>query len=270
MGKIYRKAQQEQMREFQRELLNKLERLTSNVPKGKEALKKAIDDIIQAEQQSLAEPLTEERRAPWDFSREKAETVFVRRDNIIIRPVKPDDEEFYCGVRAQYSCICRPVCRMAKENGGSPFMDEAAAPEVFYCIIEKDGTPIGYLGLKDTRLDLWEIAIELDAEHTKQKLGRQSLRLYLNEIYRLTGKRQFQAKVEVDNIPSQKCFERLGAELVGLCDTIVLKTDSEKRQFEERNLDLIDTHIIGLAGRLRVEPRTLLSHILDYRLECPL
>lgn len=126
-----------------------------------------------------------------------------------------------------------------------------------------------YLGLKDTRLDLWEIAIELDAEYTKQKLGRQSLRLYLNEIYRLTGKRQFQAKVEVDNIPSQKCFERLGAELVGLCETIVLKTDSEKSQFEEKNLDLINTHIIGLAGRLCVEPRTLLSHILDYRLECP-
>ena len=57
--------------------------------------------------------------------------------------------------------------------------------------------------------------MELDAKYTQQGLGSQSIRLYLNEIQRLAGTGEFRAKVEVDNIPSQKCFERLGAELVG-------------------------------------------------------
>jgi hypothetical protein len=92
----------------------------------------------------------------------------------------------------------------------------------------------------------------------------------LNEIQRITDKDAFRALVEVDNIPSQKCFEKLDAQLVGLCDSVVLKTDDEKERFEERNLDLIDGYIIALADRLGIEPRKLLSHVLDYRLKCPL
>ena len=74
----------------------------------------------------------------------------------------------------------------------------------------------------------------------------------------------------MDYLPSQKCFERLGAELVGLCDSVVLKTDDEKKRFEEKNLDLIDEHMVGLAECLGVEPRKLLNYVLDYRLKCPL
>ncbi len=72
--------------------------------------------------------------------------------------------------------------------------------------------------------------------------------------------------MEVDNLPSQKYFEQLGAKLAGMCDSAVLKTDEEKKRFEERNLDLIDAHMVELAGRLGIDPRALLSHLLDYQL----
>ena len=151
-------------------------------------------------------------------------------------------------------------------------MSEALSPQVFYCIIEdsKKTLPLGYLGIKDTSTDLWEIAIELDEKYTRQGFGPQSIRLYLNEVQRITGRSAFKAVVEVDNLPSQKCFEKLGATLVGLCDSVVLKTDDEKERFEKRNLDLIDAHMIELAEQLGVEPKKLLSHVLEYRLHCPL
>lgn len=38
----------------------------------------------------------------------------------------------------------------AKEKGGNLFISEISPPEVFYCVIEKDGIPVGYLGIKDT------------------------------------------------------------------------------------------------------------------------
>jgi len=270
MGDIFQKAQKEQTKGFYQEILDKLEDLPADTPDWRDALKSIVDDIIQSDEQSLAEAQPTAKKEPWDFSREKSQAVFVRDDTIVIRPITPEDEEFYCGVRAQYSIMYKSAYDASKEKGGNLFISEISPQEVFYCVIEQDGVPAGYLGIKDTSAALWEIAIELDAKHTRQGLGPRSIRLYLNEIQRVTGRGDFKAVVEVDNLPSQKCFERLGAKLVGLCDSVVLKTDDEKRKFEEKNLDLIDVHMMELAGRLGVEPRTLLSHLLDYRLTGPL
>ena len=270
MGDIYQKAQQEQTKGFYQEILDKLESLPADTPDRRDALKSIVDDIIQSDEQSLAEAQPAAKKEPWDFSREKSQAVFARDGEIVIRPITPEDEKFYCGVRAQYSIMYKSVYNAAKEKGENLFINEISPPEVFYCVIEKDGVPAGYLGIKDTSADLWEIAIELDAKHTRQGLGPRSIRLYLNEVQRVTGRGEFKAVVEVDNIPSQKCFERLGAKLVELCDSVVLKTDEGKRRFEERNLGLIDAHMVELADRLGTEPRTLLSHLLDYRLTGPL
>jgi hypothetical protein len=89
-------------------------------------------------------------------------------------------------------------------------------------------------------------------------------------LQRITGKNEFRAIIDSDNIVSQKCVEKLGAKLVGLCNGQILKLPEEKERFEEQNLHLIDAHMISLSKRLGAEPRKLLSHALDYRLTCPL
>lgn len=264
MGDIFKKAQQAQAKGFYQEILEKLEGLPADTTDWREALKNAIDDIIQTAEQPPV------KKNAWDFSHEKSQAVFANDDCLVIRPITLEDEDFYHRVRVQYSLMYESAYRTAKEKKESLFLSEVSPPEVFYCIAEENGTPIGYVGIKDTSAALWEIAIELDAKYTHRGLGPQSIRLYLNEIQRVTGKGEFRAVVEVDNLPSQKCFEKLGAKLVGLCDSVVLKTDEEKKRFEDRNLNLIDAHMIGLAERLGVEPRKLLSHVLDYRLTCPL
>lgn len=266
MDSLSTKAQQEQAKGFYQQILDKLENLPPDTPDWREALKNALDEIIQT-----AEKPPEKKEA-WDFSHEKAQTVFAADDGIVIRPITPEDEPFFSGVRIQYSLVYKSAYITAKEKGGSLYLTEVSPPEVFYCIIEDaaENAPIGYLGIKDTSLDLWEIAIELDGGHTKRGFGPRSIRLFLNKLQRITGKAEYKAVVEVDNIPSQKCFEGLGARLVGLCDGVVLKTEEEQKCFEEKNLDLINAHMVGLADRLGVEPRTLLSHVIEYRLTCPL
>lgn len=266
MGNIQQKAQQEQMRGFYQQILDKLKDLPADTPDWREALKCALDDIVQSAKQSQV------KKNVWDFSHEKSKNEFVHGNGIIIRPITPEDETFFSNVRIHYSLAYKAAYYTAKEKKQSLFLNEVSPPEVFYCIIEDSGsnTPIGYLGIKDTSADLWEIAIELDEKYTRQGFGPRSLRLYLNELQCITNKTEFRALVEVDNVPSQKCFEKIGAKLVGLCDGVVLKTDDEKERFEEKNLDLIDTHMVRLAERLGVEPRKLLSHVLDYRLMCPL
>ncbi len=74
MGSIYQKAQQEQAREFQQEILDKLEGLPADTPNWREVLKNATDDIMQSLEQPSAEIQPEAKREPWDFSCEKAQT----------------------------------------------------------------------------------------------------------------------------------------------------------------------------------------------------
>jgi RimJ/RimL family protein N-acetyltransferase len=269
---MQQKAQQEQAKAVCQELLDKIDALPADTPNWRDAAMKLLDDILQSEEQpaSKCHPLI--KKDAWDFSTEKARTVFVEDDTVTLCPITLADADFYRNIRMQYSLIYRSAYYNAEDKTESLFAGEALAPQVFYCVIRnpKENQPIGYLGIKDTSADLWEIAIELDGKYTRQGYGPHSVRLYLNELQRITGKDAFRALVEVDNIPSQRCFEKLGAHLVGLCSGAVLKTDDEKERFEARNLSLIDAHMMRLAERLGTELRKLLSHVLDYRLTCPL
>lgn len=267
MGNIFQKAQQEQAKSIYEGILDKLEGLPADTPGWKDVLKDAIDDMVKSETQPSTGGAQDNKSEAWDFTQEKTQDLFVSNDEVVIRPVTKADEAFYLNVRMQYSLMYRAIYHTTEKDMGSLFWNEVSQPEVFYCIIEsaKNKDPIGYLGIKDTRAETWEIAIELDEKHTRQGYGPQSIVLFLNEVYRITGRSEFRAVVEVDNLPSQKCFEKIGAELMGLCNGVILKTDDEKKHFEDKNLDLINDDMIRLAERLGVEPRKLLSHLLDYR-----
>ena len=82
--------------------------------------------------------------------------------------------------------------------------------------MEDDSQKIGYIAVKDTSKELWEIAIELDNAHCGQGCGSKAITLFLKRLNEITTKNQFQFLVEVDNIPCQNCMKKAGAELLGL------------------------------------------------------
>lgn len=264
MTKILDKAHKEQEVEKLQTLLKSVEGIPEGAPERVDAYIATLDKMIaKLEKPSPA-------GEPWDLSAIKAQPVFVQDDVVTIRPISVDDKDFYVGIRLQYSMICRVIVE-TEPHKRDKLMQEVCEPEFFYCIIENsERTPIGYLGIKDTRKEIWELAIELDGQYTHRGFGSHSIKLFLNELSKVTGKKEFRATVEVDNIPSQRCFESIGAELVGLCPSGILLTSEDEARFEENNLNLIDDRIRALADRIGVEPRKLLSHILEYRMTCPL
>lgn len=266
MGSIQEKAQQDQAKGIQATLEAAVEGLAPGSPERETAFQKALEDI------AATVPREENQRLAWDFTAEKVQAVFARDEAVILRPIRVNDADLYMSVKAQYSMMYRALIHMGKVDNEDLLRADLFKPESFYCIVEnaKDKTLVGYIGVKDTRADIWEIAIELNGQFTHQGFGSRSIQLFLNEIHRTTGKSEYKALVETDNLPSQKCFEKLGASLMGLCNGPILKLEDEKRRFEERNLNLIDDNMEKLAARLKVEPRKLLSHVLDYRLKCPL
>lgn len=267
MPSIQQKAQQDQARETRERLEAAVEGLEPGTPERKAAFRKALDDMMvpTAGERVVLSPI-------WDFSKEKALPLFTRNDTIILRSVNIADADFYVSVKVQYSLMYQGIVRLNKDLNESLLWDDLCLPKSFFCMIidVASGNPVGYIGLKDTQIEPWEIAIELDGKYTHKGYGCQSIRLFLNEVYRISGKTEYQARVDTGNLPSQKCFEKLGAELVGLCNGPFLKLPDEKKRFEDRNLDLIDNNMRELASRLDVDPRKMLSHVLDYRLICPI
>lgn len=132
---------------------------------------------------------------------------------------------------------------------------------------KKDNQYIGYISIKDTSRNLWELAIELLAEQCNKGYGYRAVSLFLAEVSRITEKKQFQTLVEVDNsIPSQMLMEKLQASLIDIYDYAFGGDEKKAQSFEECHLDRIKDRMRELAKELRVEPRKLLSHVLDYRI----
>lgn len=266
MESILEKARQDHAKEVQSTLEAAVEGFQPGSTESEAAFKKALDDMVAA----ISEP--EHQQPVWNFTAERDQTFLVGDDTVVLRPIQTTDADFYMSVKAQYSMLYRTVIHMDKADNESLLMMDLFKPESFYCVIEDavTVTPVGYMGVKDTRDDIWEIAIELDGQFTHKGYGMRSIRLFLNEMHRITDTAEYKALVETDNLPSQKCFEKLGAKLIGLCDGPILKLEEEKRRFEENNMNLIDENMKELAERLEVEPRKLLSHVLEYRMTCPL
>lgn len=267
MGEVYAKAQKEKLNKSLNEILAMLEEM-KGTPEG--------DDFQIGKQKILArleEMIAEDKRQPstvirtnngWDFNKEKAEDILAEDDIIRLRPFSAGDERFYFQVREEYRIFNKKNIPEEKLIAG--YWDETQQSSALYCVIERmsDFAKMGYIALKDTSKDLWEIAIELNSAYCHQGYGAQAILLFLRKIGEITPKSQFQFLVEVDNIPCQGCMKKLNAKLVGI-HNLVFDCEKDAETFEANNLNMITEHMKTLAVELDIPPQKLLSHVLDYR-----
>lgn len=204
---------------------------------------------------------------PWDFSAVKASDELIADDIIRIRPMRESDLDYYTSIRRQWSVLIRRMLE-ARQVGKPFFLQDIQADSSLFCVVETvaDSVPIGYVAIKDTRLPLWEIAVEFDAKFCSKGLGSRAVLLFLQAVKALTNRGEYQSRVEADNIACQKAMGKIGARLVGICGSGVLKAEADRKSFEDEHLDQIDDHMRSLAAELNIEPRLLLSHVLDYRI----
>ncbi len=76
---------------------------------------------------------------------------------------------------------------------------------------------------------------------------------------------EFRVRIDPGNKASQKMFEKLGATPNGVSEFLIHEQKALEK-LEEDNLHLIDDDTVALAAKFNVEPRMLLSHILEYTL----
>lgn len=271
MDRIYAKAlrahisaQREQMRQKAAELLTMLaDEKSGDFESNKSQILSRLDEMLAESDRKL-----ERFNVPvggWDFGAEKGRDVFVEDATLRLSPFSNGDERLYCEIRESYRIFEKDI---SEDKLIASYWSETQCDSVFYCMVERssDFQKIGYIALKDTTKDVWEVAIELLPDFCGHGYGPAAILLFLNRIRDITGKRQYNFLVEVDNNPCQRCMEGIQAKLVGIVN-LVFDDREQAERFEEENLDMITKHLEDLAAELGVEPRKLLSHVLDYRLD---
>ncbi|RKI68138.1 N-acetyltransferase [bacterium 1xD42-67] len=267
MGEVYAKAQKEKLNQSLNEILAMLEEMKGtsegdDFQIGKQKILARLEEMIAEDKRPLSTVIR--TNDGWDFSKEKGEDILAEDDIVRLRPFSAGDERFYFQIREKYRIFNKENIPEEKLIAG--YWDETQQRSAFYCVIERvsDVAKMGYIALKDTSKDMWEIAIELDSAYCHQGYGTRAIMLFLQKIGKITPKRQFQFLVEVDNIPCQSCMKKLNAELVGI-HNLAFDCEEDAETFAANNLNMITEHMKTLAGELDVPPQKLLSHVLDYR-----
>ena len=269
MARLQKKAEMVMEKVFLEEFLKRLEEMEQQNGEEKEISHAQIMDMLDAKCEELEKKIEKIKVGCsgkiWDFGKEREMDVFAEDDVILLRNCRDSEKEKYIQVK--------------KENTDNPeyydsesvvdstwkmFEDEKS----FCCSIirKSDNEFIGYISIKDTKSNLWEIAIELLQEYCHKGYGSRAIALFLPEISKITGKTQFQALVETDNIPSQLLMEKLGARLIDIYDYTFQGDEEAATAFEEKYMFEITERMVLLAEQIGVEPRKMLSHVLDYRL----
>ena len=268
MARLQKKAEKTIEKVFLKEILRLLEEMEQQNGEEKKIYHSQIMEMLDAKTKELEKKLekltTGSNGKVWDFGKEREMDIFVEDDVILLRNCRDSEKEKYIQVK--------------KENTDNPeyYDNESAVDSTwkmfedeksFCCSIirKRDNEFIGYISIKDTKSNLWEIATELLQEYCHKGYGSIAIALFLPAISKITGKTQFQALVETDNIPSQLLMEKLGARLIDIYDYTFQGDEEAATAFEEKYMSEITERMVLLAGQIGVEPRKMLSHVLDYR-----
>ena len=182
--------------------------------------------------------------------------------NIVLRKVDPSDREGFVGLLHEYSMMKS----MLKDKAYCDLVwNEHTEDKALTLSILKDGNYIGYCGIKNLTKTPWEIVIEIQSKWTKHGIGHIAITTMLDEIYTRFGITEYRVRIEPSNYPSQKLFEKLGAVPNGISE-LWIHDQELLEQCEEDNLHQINDQIISVANKFCVEPRKLLSHVLEYTL----
>lgn len=219
-----------------------------------------LDQIIREEPETTEETDVDCRTAKeafWQFGE-----IRCADSTIILRPVEDKDREEYLGLQQEYS-ITKSMLR--DESYRSILWNEHSGNKPLFLTITKDGNYIGYCGIHNTTRELWEIAIELKREWVNKGIGSIVLPAMLDAMKARLGVFEYRVRIDPGNQASQKLFEKMGALPNGI-SALFLHDPQAIEECEKENMSRIDDDLISLAERFSVEPRKLLSHVLEYKL----
>lgn len=228
----------------------------------------AIKLLRRIEDSPLADTLVELASSEMDAAKVKAifwahGSISTTDKTISLRQIESSDRGDFLDIQREYSVM---KSMLKEEVYCDMVWKEHTEDKSLMCAILKNGTYIGYCGVNNITLEPWEIAIEIKPEWTKQGIGAIAVSAMLDQFKARLGNTTFKVRIDPSNSSSQKLFEKLGAVPRDIAE-LWIHDKKMLEQCEEDNLHYIDDRLIAVAEKFAVEPRKLLSHVLEYSLE---
>lgn len=232
-----------------------------------EKKKEAINFLKDKENTLLAERLMD--IATYDEIGKKIYKKFwamgeciITENEIILRKVQDSDKDIFIELQKENNIV---KSMMKEEAYRNMLWNEHIEYKALMFSVIVDNEYAGYCGIKNTTHEQWEIAIEILNKWKHKGIGYRAISVMLDEIKNRLNVSEFRVRIDVENYPSQRLFEKLGAEPNGISE-FLLHEEADIRRCEEENIHLLDERIQKLAKQFNVEPRKLLSHVLEYKL----
>ncbi len=254
-----------------KQLLDELELLKKLDNNGKEVVtKEEILRVVEAKEKELLEEiryLEKKEEAliggEYDISLFD-ENILCEDSEIVLRKPVDNDLESYYFLKKEYAYMKSAFAKREFKN--ELWKEYLSEESLYYTIARKeDNVFIGYCGVKNLNRKIWEIAIEIKSDYCHQGYGYRALKMYLETVANISDRREFVSRVDTDNIASQNLMEKLGFQPYGLSE-FLLHREEDKKAAEEEYKDKLDDRYMALAKKFEVEPRRLLSHVLEYRI----
>lgn len=257
----------EQIKNVAQEVLDMLEADDGKSFEVKKAdIIKVLDDKLAAyekkkeEKRNRYRAMRKERRGSfWDYGK----TIYSDA-NIIIRKIAAEDKDGFIKVQRENTVM---PTMFEKESFVGYLWEEHLVSTALMCSIIGAATDeyIGYCGIKNISSERWEIAIELLEAWKRKGIGFLSIQKLLDAASERCGVREFRVRIDSDNYASQGLFEKLGAVPNGISEFLI-HDEETIRECEDENMECIDERLEAVAEKFGVEPRSLLSHVLEYKL----
>ena len=186
----------------------------------------------------------------------------ITENEIILRKVQDSDKHIFIELQKENNIV---KSMMKEEAYRNMLWNEHIEYKALMFSVIVDNEYAGYCGIKNTTHEQWEIAIEILNKWKHKGIGYRAISIMLDEIKNRLDVSEFRVRIDAENYPSQRLFEKLGAEPNGISE-FLLHEEADIRRCEEENIHLLDERIQELAKQFNVEPRKLLSHVLEYKL----
>ena len=186
----------------------------------------------------------------------------ITENEIILRKVQDSDKDIFIELQKENNIV---KSMMKEEAYRNMLWNEHIEYKALMFSIVVDNEYVGYCGIKNTTHEQWEIAIEILNKWKHKGIGYRAISVMLDEIKNRLNVSEFRVRIDAENYPSQRLFEKLGAKPNGISE-FLLHEEADIRRCEEENIHLLDERIQELAKQFNVEPRKLLSHVLEYKL----
>ena len=197
-----------------------------------------------------------------------ADGVLSRTERLVLR--RPIDDDMMRYIDA-FDGPCPLLAREYRRNEElrTDYWKGVKGEDSLYCSIcaKENGEFMGYCAVERLKRSDPEVAINLLERFQARGFGAEAVLAFVEAFRKVTGPVPFVAKIDPQNIGSQKMFRRLGFAPWGV-DTLFIKDPGILERLEEERIEElggIPEELCGLAEEFDVEPRKLLSHVLVFR-----